>query len=230
MKKFLVSSAVALGLALASQAQAAVYVITGGGGTATITTANDTMTIVLTDSNANPVSEAGAISGLELFLSAAPTTDTLASQSGALIDVSGGNSTSVGGSPSHWGAGASGDDLFLETAGSYAHGGQPSDLIVGPGPYTNANGGFHNFDPYINQTGTFVITFAAGEGTPVVTGGSLMFNTSGDGFVTSTCTSGCVPTGGVPEPATWAMMLIGFGGMGALLRHRRRQGADALVA
>ncbi len=27
---------------------------------------------------------------------------------------------------------------------------------------------------------------------------------------------------GVPEPATWAMMLLGFGGMGAILRNRRR--------
>ncbi|HEY2356694.1 MAG TPA: PEPxxWA-CTERM sorting domain-containing protein [Phenylobacterium sp.] len=27
--------------------------------------------------------------------------------------------------------------------------------------------------------------------------------------------------GGVPEPATWAMMLIGFGGIGALIRRRR---------
>jgi hypothetical protein len=27
--------------------------------------------------------------------------------------------------------------------------------------------------------------------------------------------------GGVPEPATWAMMLIGFGGLGAVLRRRR---------
>ena len=28
-------------------------------------------------------------------------------------------------------------------------------------------------------------------------------------------------TGGVPEPAAWAMMLIGFSGLGALLRRRR---------
>jgi hypothetical protein len=27
--------------------------------------------------------------------------------------------------------------------------------------------------------------------------------------------------GGVPEPATWAMMIIGFGGIGAVLRRRR---------
>ena len=35
-------------------------------------------------------------------------------------------------------------------------------------------------------------------------------------------------SGGVPEPATWAMMLTGFGGMGALLRRRRRQVASAI--
>ena len=29
------------------------------------------------------------------------------------------------------------------------------------------------------------------------------------------------PTNGVPEPATWVMMLLGFGGLGAALRHRR---------
>lgn len=28
--------------------------------------------------------------------------------------------------------------------------------------------------------------------------------------------------GGVPEPATWAIMLVGFGGLGATLRQRRR--------
>ena len=35
-------------------------------------------------------------------------------------------------------------------------------------------------------------------------------------------------TAGVPEPASWAMMLIGFGGLGATLRSRRRHaGATA---
>jgi hypothetical protein len=29
-------------------------------------------------------------------------------------------------------------------------------------------------------------------------------------------------TGAVPEPATWAMMLLGFGGLGAILRRQRR--------
>lgn len=32
------------------------------------------------------------------------------------------------------------------------------------------------------------------------------------------------PTGGVPEPASWALMLLGFGGAGGLLRRRRAFG------
>jgi hypothetical protein len=31
----------------------------------------------------------------------------------------------------------------------------------------------------------------------------------------------------VPEPATWALMLVGFGGMGAILRRRRQLGPIA---
>ena len=34
-------------------------------------------------------------------------------------------------------------------------------------------------------------------------------------------------TSAVPEPAMWAMMLVGFGGLGAMLRLRRREGLAA---
>ena len=38
---------------------------------------------------------------------------------------------------------------------------------------------------------------------------------------------GGAATGGVPEPATWAFMLVGFGGLGAVLRRRRSVAAVA---
>jgi PEP-CTERM motif len=36
-----------------------------------------------------------------------------------------------------------------------------------------------------------------------------------------------VGTGAVPEPATWAMMLVGFGGLGVAMRTKRRQAIAA---
>ncbi len=44
----------------------------------------------------------------------------------------------------------------------------------------------------------------------------------------ATFSGGGITTGGVPEPASWALMLLGFFGMGSLLR-RHRQGASALA-
>lgn len=36
--------------------------------------------------------------------------------------------------------------------------------------------------------------------------------------------------GGVPEPGTWAMMLLGFGGIGYSMRSRRRRGTTLQIA
>ena len=38
------------------------------------------------------------------------------------------------------------------------------------------------------------------------------------------------PTGAVPEPSTWAMMLLGFGAVGMALRRGRRNVPLAQVA
>ncbi|MGZ6018434.1 MAG: PEPxxWA-CTERM sorting domain-containing protein [Phenylobacterium sp.] len=34
--------------------------------------------------------------------------------------------------------------------------------------------------------------------------------------------TGAALAGGVPEPATWGLMIVGFGGMGAMMRRQRR--------
>lgn len=52
---------------------------------------------------------------------------------------------------------------------------------------------------------------------------------TGDNFLIHGLTSREIEHGGVPEPATWAMMLMGFGGLGAALR-RRRNGRAAITA
>ncbi len=57
-------------------------------------------------------------------------------------------------------------------------------------------------------------------------------NQSGDfyGFDYAQLSSVNVDVGGIPEPATWAMMLIGFGAVGASLRLQTRRQEDRALA
>ncbi|HEX2815778.1 MAG TPA: PEPxxWA-CTERM sorting domain-containing protein, partial [Phenylobacterium sp.] len=68
----------------------------------------------------------------------------------------------------------------------------------------------------------------AGAGTAAITGPVTFefdFNSFGqpakDFVVDRVYFAPTADVGGVPEPATWAMMLVGFGGLGACLRRRR---------
>ena len=92
-----------------------------------------------------------------------------------------------------------------------------NDALDNPG-YA-ANLGFLNFIGAIDTSSTFskVTFYGDGFGEYLVAGGTIRYATLDIGSV-----------GGVPEPATWAMMIIGFGGAGAMLR--RRRGALSLTA
>jgi hypothetical protein len=62
---------------------------------------------------------------------------------------------------------------------------------------------------------------------------SLVPNAQGSATLTYNYTAKPAPqdpdsTGAAPEPATWAMMMLGFASIGALLRRRRTE-ADALI-
>jgi hypothetical protein len=75
-----------------------------------------------------------------------------------------------------------------------------------------------DFVDFTGQTaGDFSLGFSG-----ITPGFSTTVAWSADAVGTFASDSANIPGGGgVPEPATWAMMIVGFGGVGALLRRRR---------
>jgi len=126
----------------------------------------------------------------------------------------------------------------------------PGTYTLGFDAYAPANG-LHNSDVNVNGDGDFIATvggvqlldakistLTAQTWTPfrdtiVVPAGGQ------NGDTTFTFSTNFFPSndvvidgvflvpGGVPEPASWALMILGFGGAGAALRQRRRQAATA---
>lgn len=89
---------------------------------------------------------------------------------------------------------------------------------------------------FLNAGERFVIDLTGGYGGNISAaastygGGSLFLNFGVPFDYTACCNASLAfqtfmeptsPGGGVPEPTTWALMLIGFGGLGATLRRRR---------
>jgi hypothetical protein len=55
-------------------------------------------------------------------------------------------------------------------------------------------------------------------------------NNEAAGTLTVNAGSVLVPTAGaIPEPASWALMILGFGGVGAMVRSRKRAAGAALA-
>lgn len=79
----------------------------------------------------------------------------------------------------------------------------------------NANHGFTgwntaSFNFIAGATGTETLSF-------------LAIGTATQGAPPFALLDGVTVTQGVPEPATWAMMMVGFGALGVMLRRRRRE-------
>lgn len=87
-----------------------------------------------------------------------------------------------------------------------------------------------NGDPIVGSRRTFLSGLSGAEGSAIdPLTGDFIFSTFGGANSVYVVSGFTAPTtGGVPEPATWAMMLMGFGGLGAMLR--RRRGPVALTA
>jgi hypothetical protein len=138
------------------------------------------------------------------------------SQAGQLINVNAnGSTTGVGGLPTRWDPSIVSGNLYLTALG----GGQPSNMIA-PDNIGSPNAGVLNFNPYIDTTAQFTMT-VPGASNLNIQGVQFSFGTSPTEFVANgVCSSGC---GAIPEPSSWALMILGFGGMGAMLRVRRHR-------
>jgi len=84
--------------------------------------------------------------------------------------------------------------------------------------YSNNPGISSSFSLYL--LGSTVDTFLGYTATP--TSLTLSFNSTGGSPYSASATLAVPPAPSVPEPATWAMTLIGFGAMGAAMRRRPR--------
>ncbi len=89
---------------------------------------------------------------------------------------------------------------------------------------TFGTGGFTLVDHYSGDVVTLNLTgaqlYTGLETSPTLSTGLFAFSDGLTTYELSVDLCNCDP---VPEPSTWAMMLAGFGGIGAALRSRRRR-------
>lgn len=88
---------------------------------------------------------------------------------------------------------------------------------VGPGAYGTNNLGFGGVSAGSYDDFSQTLSTLAGSSY------TLSFQLSSNGTPSGLMVSASEAVAGVPEPATWAMMLLGFGALGVALRRSRRK-------
>ena len=148
----------------------------------------NSVSITLVNLQANPVSVIQAISGI--LFTATDAGASLTSGTGFQTPVAsyisiarGGTVTPAAAPANNWLLGSSAGTYHLNAlCGPPTQCGGPSGLIIGPGPYTNANGsigGNRPHNPFIDQTATFTIALLGATAQTVISNVVLTFGTDG---------------------------------------------------
>jgi PEP-CTERM motif len=192
---------------------------------ATITTNTNSIVVALSSLINNPTSAGQEVSDISFVLGNTPSALSLTSASGTLIDIAAGGAVTsppAGTTITHWGVSLTGSTVLLEAAGPAAPGGQPIDLIIGTGPFTNANASIAVHSPSIEGTGTFTLSALGVTSATSISNVVFSFGTGPDTFLPGTVRA-------VPEPSTWAMVMLGFFGVGFIAYRKKSRGTLRLV-
>jgi len=181
------------------------------------------VTITLNNLLVNPTDVAQLISDFDFVLSNGVTKGALTSSSAKEIVVAKDGSSTVGTTlvSTEWGLNNDvAGGLQLDVLGF----GGPDNLIIGPGPYTNANGsiaGNKPHNPFLYQTATFNLAVLGVTADTGVTGATFSFGTTAGINVVG------VPRAVTPEPSSLVLLGTGIIGAAGMLRRRFVGGMNA---
>jgi hypothetical protein len=208
---------------LSSASQAAIYTASGSNadgalsGTADITVNNGSISIVLTNTGTGQTSFSQLISDLHFAVSGVATVGPLSLTAGSLVFVGTNGSVTPyqGPFPLHWVSSIEGTGLITIST-------LPSDLvpfetIIGSDPAVST--GFTGLNPFFNGSASFALSCIACDTSMTPTHVQISFGT---GFRVDAAATP-PPVAAVPEPSTWAMMIMGFAGIGFMAYRRRNQ-------
>jgi hypothetical protein len=216
----------------AESANASVYTVAGLG-SADITLGVGTATIILTSLADNPNSDAQLLSGIQIVfggsaIGAATSLGSVVNEPLMTIAANGtfGSTTQATSVTTTWGFQSVAGNTVDFTVFTGGPGAPQQEIIGNPGAggtYTGSGlASIINHDPVVKNTATFVLDI---EGITVNT------EISSVGIEFGTVQNTFIPTvqSDIPEPSTWAMMILGFMGVGFMAYRRKSQASFRLA-